>query len=68
MSEESTTVRSVRLKYAAEDAIRLADELVTCGLYDLAGAARAIGVGAMDARMEEEGRGAAAPSLFSVKA
>lgn len=67
MPIDATSIRSVRLKYAAEDAIRLADELVKCEMYAQAALARSIGVAALDALTEQEGSGAAASLLFSVK-
>lgn len=67
MTDESTTGRSVRLKYAAEDALSLAEDLASAELFTCAEQARAIALVCLEARDVEEGRDAATPHLHSVK-
>lgn len=67
MPDESTTGRSVRLKYAAEDALSLAEDLASVELFPAAEMARAIALACMEARDVEEGRDAVASLSYSLR-
>lgn len=67
MPMEATTVRGVRLKYAAEDALELANDLATAGMFRCAELARAIALDCMTERDREDGRDAAAPAPCSLR-
>jgi hypothetical protein len=64
---EATTVRGVRLKYAYEDAVRLADDLAKCDLFTSAEQVRAVALVALEALTEEEGARCGEAPLFSVR-
>lgn len=67
MSLEATTVRGVRLKYASEDAMRLADDLSRASLFECAETVRAVALVCLE-ELEKEGvEGAALHPFFSVR-
>lgn len=63
MDEQNIT--EVRLRYAAEDAIQLADDLVTAGQSPLAERARELAVAIMVVRDVQRGHDAAVSELHS---
>jgi hypothetical protein len=64
---QATTVHGVRLKYAAEDAIRLAADLAKCELFTCSEQVRAVALVAWEALLEEEGARCGDAPLFSVR-
>lgn len=67
MNGDSTTGRSVFLKYVAEDALRLADDLSGVELFSCAENVRAIALVALEERDREEAASAANRLLHSVR-